>query len=60
MSLQLLRLDRKLEAGRGDRVVAAAPRRRDFALVIAVRIAALVLRQARVVEFGLGEARRWD
>jgi hypothetical protein len=57
MSL-LMRLDRMLEAGRddcrGDRVRVRA-RRRDFALVIAVRIAALALRQAQVVEFGLGE-----
>src|ERR1700761_1604557 len=54
-----MRLDRELVAGlddRGrDRVVAATgAQRRDLALVIPVRIAELVLLQARVMKFWLG------
>src|SRR5262249_57091920 len=56
----LVWLDRELEAGlddrRGDRIVAAAgAQRRDRALVVAVGVAERVLRQARVVELGLGD-----
>ena len=53
-------LDRELPAGlddrRGDRVVAApGAKGRDLALVVAAGVAETVLRQGRVVEFGLGE-----
>src|SRR5262249_38425768 len=54
-----VRLDRELEAGLddrgGDRVVTAArTERRDLALVVAVGKAEVVLRQARMMEFRLG------
>src|SRR3954469_23951448 len=56
----LMRLDRELEArlddSGSDRVVAAAGTQgRDRALVIAMGVAQRVLRQARMVEFRLGE-----
>src|SRR5262249_12108805 len=55
-----VRLDVELEAGLDDRArdrVVAAPgaQRRYRALVVAVGIAERVLRQRRVVEFGLGD-----
>ena len=55
-----MRLDRQFEAGLddrgGDRIVAAAgAQRRDRALIVAVGIAELVLRQLGVMEFRLGE-----
>src|SRR5215208_2605926 len=55
-----VRLDRELEAGLddggGDRVMAATRAQgRNLTLVIAVRVAECVFRQARVVELGLGD-----
>ncbi len=55
-----MRLDGELEAGlddgAGDRIVAAAgAQRRDLALVVAVRIAEIVLRQVGMVEFRLDD-----
>src|SRR3979411_1951067 len=55
-----MRLDRKLIAGFDDRrrnriMAAAGAQRRDLALVIAVRIAEIVLRKAGMLEFRLGD-----
>src|SRR5262249_61380370 len=49
-------LEAGLDDGAGDRIVAAArAQRRDRALVVAVGVAELVLRQRRMVEFRLGQ-----